>query len=276
MWNAVKMQIHVLFRRKSAIVMYFLMYALISLNFYENVSEYHGYNIYNMFNPLKLLLLSYYGKWGWYFAQYYPLLVVILAAFSYYADISSREIVFIQTRMDRKTYYISKMIATFLVTFIIFTVPLLVEILLNSIAIPTEAVGDPSNAEVFNLIYNEAVNYLFCKLWFLNQYIYVIFMIVLFGILSGCLACFSASLSMYGFCKFRVFIFLPVYVLLYVLTDLGNIVTIDIETNYFFYIRLFKGGEAGLSETAYVLFVLGLVCVTGALVYNKMKKDQLD
>lgn len=69
---------------------------------------------------------------------------------------------------------------------------------------------------------------------------------------------------MYGFCKFRVFIFLPVYVLLYVLTDLGNIVTIDIETNYFFYIRLFKGGEAGLSETAYVLFVLGLVCVTGA------------
>lgn len=97
MWNAVKMQIHVLFRRKSAIVMYFLMYALISLNFYENVSEYHGYNIYNMFNPLKLLLLSYYGKWGWYFAQYYPLLVVIPAAFSYYAGISSREIVFIQT-----------------------------------------------------------------------------------------------------------------------------------------------------------------------------------
>lgn len=82
--------------------------------------------------------------------------------------------------MDRKTYYISKMIATFLVTFIIFTVPLLVEILLNSIAIPAGAVGDPSNAEVFNLIYNEAVNYLFCKLWFFNQYVYVIFMIVLF------------------------------------------------------------------------------------------------
>ena len=278
MWNAVKMQIQVLFRRKSTLVMYFLMYALVLLNFYENLSEYHGYNIYNMFDPLKILLLSSYGKWGWYFAQYYPLLVVIPAAFSYYADASSKELIFIQTRIDRKTYYISKMLSTFFVTFIIFTSPLFIEILLNSIAIPAGAVGDPSNAGIFSSTYGEyAANYLFGELWFFNQYVYVIFMIFLLGILSGSLSCFAMSLSMYGFCKFRVFVFVPVYVLLHVLSRLDSISMISIETNYFSYIRLFLGGMSkNRSEVLYILFILGLICVTGILVHNKIKKDQLD
>lgn len=270
MLNAIKMQISVLSQRTSTIIMCFLMLALMLINYYANIFTYYGTNAVQMYHPMKLLLLSDYSAWGYYFAQYFPLLVVIPAAFSYFSDKSSREILFLQSRIGKRTYYISKYIATFLVTFFVFTVPLLLEVILNCIAFPLSATGDPSNSSEYTITYVEGVNmYFFRDLYVQNPIAYAVLLIVIFGILSGILAMFALSFSTLSFVRFRVLIFVPVYALLMVLA----VLPVHVESNYFFYIRLYSPVPDG--EWPYIFGMLAILLVTVFIAYQNIRRDEI-
>ena len=274
MVNVIRMQMHVMFSRKSTICMYFVMYILMLINFFGNVIQYYEYDIWNMYHPMKLVFLGENSSLGFYFMQYYPFLVVMPAGFSYFTDKNSGELIFIETRTSKKNYYLGTMIATFATTFMIFTFPLFIEMILNCIAFPMEALGDQSNVQMFEPIYTEMIQgYLFSELWLFNPYIYTFAMIALFGVVSGILACFAAVVSMFGISKFKILLFVPVYALLYLLRIFKKSLNLEFTTNYFFYLRIFCVEH--LNETVYVLLLAILVAVIGMMLFIKMRKDEL-
>ncbi len=274
MIKVAKMQICTLFHRKSTIIMYFLMYLLVFCNFFYNVWQYYGYNYWNMCHPMKLSFLNSYSIMGFYFLQFYPLLLLLPAAFAYFEDKSSKEIVFIQARTNRKSYYAGTMLAVFITTFLVFTGPMLVEMGLNCIAFPLEAIGDQSNVNLFSELYNEIVQYyLFHSLWLQNPFVYTFLMILIFGIVTGVLACFATAFSMVVNLKYKVLLFIPVYLFLYLIAALGRVLGLNYSTNYFSYLTLLEFDY--LNETAYLAVIIGIVVATIVMVSIKMKRDEL-
>lgn len=102
------MQLQVIWERKIAVIMFFLLFCLVLMNYFNNVMTYRGTDIVDMYHPMKLLTLSNYSKYYFYFLQYYPFLVVIPAGFSLFADKRLNQYIFIKSRVGVRNYYIGK------------------------------------------------------------------------------------------------------------------------------------------------------------------------
>lgn len=272
MTNVFRMQMSVIWNRKSTLLLYLLMCGLVVLNFISNAKIYAGYNVWNMYHPMRLVVLGDYSFLSFAIMQYFPFLVVIPAAFAFFNDRNCREHIIIETKTNRKAYHCGTIAAIFVTTFLIFTVPLLGEMIINCIAFPVEALGDQSNISLFE---NEQIIelYLFSELWNFNPYVYTFLMIVLFGCVTGVLACFASVCSLVFDIRFRVLIFVPVYVLLYVVMMLEDVFKLDFSTNYFFYLRLFCSKIC--NEVFYIGFVVAVFLLTNVVLVVRMRKDEL-
>ncbi len=279
MWKSVKAQLYILFSRKSTCIMWFVMLVAMASHFMGNILKYYGYDASYMYNPLRLIYLggNNYGRVGFLFMQYYPLLIVLPASFAYFADKKSRAIVFLQARTGRKGYYISRSISTFLVTFIIYALPLYIELALNILAFPVslDTSIDSDNASIFDAVYKQYVQgYLLSDLWVYNKLLYMIVMIALFGIATSLLAVFAQCVSMVIRFKFSVFIFLTVYILLFAIGKIfGSIDSIEWSSNYFEYISL---ADLSLgSSVAYIVFILMLAIVNVLMIMYIVHNDEI-
>lgn len=274
MWRQIKAHISIMFKSKITILMYIFMYVIVLVNYFDNVITYYGYNIPNMISPMKLLFLSDYEGYSFYFLQYYPLLVVIPASFAFVNDITSKEILYMQARMSKRDYYTGKSIAVFLVTFIVFTVPMLCEYVLNIVSFPLNAIGDQSNTDIFDELYAEGVErYLFADVWISNRYVYAFVFILMFGIVSGILALFAGLVSSVFKFKFKILVFFPVYLLLNFLDSAYFSAKFGCSTDYFFYFKMFSMSEK--SDGYLILFNLILVLISCAIIWLKTRKDEL-
>ncbi len=217
------------------------------------------------------------GVIGFLFAQFYPFLLVIPASFAYFADKKSRAIVFQQARTDRKSYYISKSISAFLAAFIIYALPLYIELVLNILAFPVSLniSLDSDNGNVLELVHSDGIQkYLFSDLWIYNKLLYIIIMIALLGILTGLLAVFAQCISMVFRFRYAVFIFLPVYILLFSIKKvLGGIESLEWSANYFEYI-LIADPTTG-SSVVYVTFMLILAVLDASMIAYMIRKDEI-
>lgn len=278
MFQSIKMQITTLFRKKSVIITYFLFLALVLWNYLNNIIQYHAYDIMQMFHPLKIVFLSDWSALSFYFAQCYPLIVIIPVAFSYLNDKNSKELIFIQSRVGKRNYFIGRFVSAFVVTFFVFTIPLLLEVVLNCISFPLSATGDPSNYTLYSSNYQELVGqYIFRDLWISHEYLYVIFLIFIFGLLSSTLATFALACSTFSFVKYKIFVFIPVYFLLYIVEIIGEWLQakgyIQFSTNYFYYLRLFSTPYK--SGFAYLCFIFIILLATSIIVIYKIRKDEI-
>ncbi|MGG0717219.1 hypothetical protein ABE096_06415 [Robertmurraya massiliosenegalensis] len=269
------MQFKVIFEKKSALTILFLLMGIILINYFTNVVTYKGTDVIAMYHPMKLLTLSSFSEYSFYILQYFPLIVVMPAGFSLFTDKQGNQYIFIQSRVGAHRYYWGKLIVVFLVTFFIFTVPFLLEILLSTIAFPMMATGDPSNLSTYDASYMNTVNmYLLSDLYIYSPYIYAIFFTLIFGLFSGILAVFTVSISTFSI-KYKVLLFLPVYLLLYFLGMLKQLFpTMSVETNYFFYLAFYHPLQnASNSLFFFILFALILLFLSILIVVLKIRKD---
>lgn len=96
-------------------------------------------------------------------------------------------------------YRFSKLLAVFGVTFLIFTLPFFIEIILNCLAFPLNAQGDLSNWNYYDPTYIESVNnYLFSKIFLMSPYLSAVLGTILFGIASGIFAAFTTAVFFRG------------------------------------------------------------------------------
>ena len=130
--RSVRMQTAGILRKKTAAVTYLLLMGFVLVNFFLNLWQNHeAQYVTQMFDPVKILTLSDWSYSGFYMRTYFPLLVVLPTACSYLSDRQTRMQVYMEARTGRTSYWMGKFLAVFLATFIIFTLPFLLELALK-------------------------------------------------------------------------------------------------------------------------------------------------
>ncbi len=204
-----------LLKKKEAVCVFYVLFFMVMINFIGNVLYFQGRDIVQMYQPMKLLLLSY-NRTNWnatntlLLIQLYPLLVACPAGFSLAREYQRGTRVFMVSRLGSFTYQVSKYLSAFLTTMIVFTVPFLLEIILNCVSFPLSAIGDLANTS----IYEGAYVY--------SPYLHAVIGTLFWGMISGLLGVFTVAVSSLIRVKYNVFLFLPVFVALNLSTILAG------------------------------------------------------
>ena len=260
-------------RKKSVVVTFFILFSFVMVNFFINMTNFSEIKyISQMYDPIKVLTLSEWSVSGYFMMEYYPLLVVIPTACAYLTDKNTRVKIYIESRTGKETYWFTKAVSVFLTTFLVFTIPFLTEILLETICFSMESAGDPTGFTFIETIENEN-QYLFSELWISNKIVYGVMMTLLFGMISGILAVFNFAVSTLPFFKYKIFTFFPIYVMFYLISILENLLKPDYTLNYFHVLRMFNTEVK--NYVVYVAFLFVLAAVSFVIIKCKCIKDDL-
>lgn len=263
-------QVKFMLRQKNARIVFYILLVMILTNFISNVLMFQGMDVINMYHPMKLLLLSWNRSiigadllFG--FLQLYPLLVICPAGFSMVKEQQTGQHIILAARMGNKLYYFSKMTAAYIVTFLVFSLPFMIEIGLNCLAFPLNAQGDLSNWSYYDPSYKASVeNYLFSKIFLCSPYISAMLGTILLGLFSGLLAAFTVAVSSVFRFRYRVFLFLPVFLLLNVTEIVSTILFnkgITFRLSWYNYFTLFN------DEPKNIIYFLLSISILVALTF---------
>ncbi len=221
MIQSTRMQIKVLFQRKGVYITSLIILLLVIQNFLDNVFSLAYQDVIHMCAPYKLLMLSDMGK-NFLLFLLYPFLIVLPAAFSYMDDTNNRETNFICSRVGVKNYYLGKLAAVFVVTFVAVIIPLLMDYFLNVVSFPLGATGDKYNIDYYQPVSRERIgNYFLVGIYVKAPYFHAFISTLFFGVCSGIFGCFAAAVSFLRV-RYKVFLFLPFFILYNISLRLGN------------------------------------------------------
>lgn len=273
--SSIKYQIKVSLNRRMFKIILVGLCGVVLINYFRNLYIYYGGDIVDLYHPMKLLLLAEDSSiLKYYFLQCYPFLIVFPAAFSYMSDKKTGEINFLITRFGNRSYYTGKMISVFIVTFFAFSVPFLLEALLNRCVYPMNALGDLSNFGPYDEIYLEGVsNYFLPQFYCWSPELYAVFFIIIFGVFSGVLSVFVLAISMFE-PKYRILLLLPAYLLLVGVALTGQKIAPGSDSfNYYYFLSIFHNGpKNGLFLLS---FIIVIVLFSVIIVCKKSRKDCL-
>ncbi len=265
MFKVVVSQTLFMLKRKEAICIFSILFLMVCANFISNVLYFQGRDVAEMYHPMKLLLLSYNrtnlnATNTLSLVQLYPLLVVCPAGFSLLREQQLGIRIFAASRLGVFKYQISRYISAFLTTMIVFTLPFLLEIILNCTSFPLAASGDLSNLSFYESDYLKSVNRYFMKnIYFYSPYLYAVVGTFFFGAVSGLLGAFTAAVSSLIKIKFRIFLFLPVFMILNLLVIFNEKLPKDAPSmNWYDYILIFNDE---IKNTACCLMILCMLVI---------------
>lgn len=267
-------------RQKKAWIVFYILLAMVLVNFVTNVLMFRGMDSLAMYQPMKLLLLSWNktmsgGDLLLGFLQIYPLLVICPAVFSLAEEQQSKEYILLSARLGNMKYRFSKLLAVFGVTFLIFTLPFFIEIILNCLAFPLNAQGDLSNWNYYDPTYIESVNnYLFSKIFLMSPYLSAVLGTILFGIASGIFAAFTTAFSSVVRFRYRIFLFLPIFILLNLTEIVSSILFrrgMGFRLSWYHYCLLYNDEPKNVAYFLILMSILILLTIGG--MYIGGKKD---
>ena len=269
-WTHVKF----LLGKTSSKITFFALFLVMLLNFVLNVLYFRGYDVIEMYHPMNILSLSYdrtslNADAALLLIQLLPLLVGWPAGLALAADRGIGADTMLVARLGRKLYVTSKLTAVFIATAIVFSVPFLLEIVLNCLSFPLTATGNLAGIDVFDSDYAEMLgNYLCPWLYRFSPYLAAVLGTIGFGLFAGLLACVTASLSLFVRIRFRVFLLLPVFILLYAINS-----SEDLERKWYTYLLFFN--EQPKNTLYWLSLCAALVCFFVAAAWYGCRKDCL-
>ncbi len=271
-FKATRAQIKLLLFQWGALLAFGLLLALMLNNFVENVLEHQGTEVVLMYHPMKLLSLSY-DKTNYkadtmmLLVQLVPLLICIPAALSLAKEQHTGASVLMASRLGSRTYLFSKVTAVFVVTTLVFSLPFLLEIVLNCVSFPLKATGDLANWTIYDDEYIQTTqHFLLYPLYRLSPYLYAVVETIRFGATMGLLAAATLTLSALVRVKFRVLLLLPPFLLLQLSAYLSQSQYFDVY--WANYVTLFHGEARDdlvlfIAVAALLAFViLGTLCAS--------------
>lgn len=268
--RSIKMQMSTILNSKSVIIVYFILLGAVFFNFYNNMGLFKNGDVTQMMDPYKLSSISTWTKVRFYLMQFYPLLLVFPTATFYFDDKNSQIDYYIQSRVGMRNYIFSKAVAVFIITFILFSFPFVMEVLIYSIVVPLSAQGDPSGFQYFQTI--ETNNLFFMSsLYYFNEVIYTIISILVFSLATSVLALFNFSLTTIKHFRFRVFTFFPIYLLFYIIIIISSYCKIRFTTNYFLILPIFSTPTVS-NYILYFSFYLTLFMLSCFFILLKIKR----
>lgn len=260
--------------KTSSKITFFVLFLVMLMTFVSNVLDFRGYDVIEMFHPMNILSLSYdrtahNAGTALLLVQLLPLLVGWPAGLALAADRGLGTDTMLVARLGRKLYVTSKLTAVFIATAIVFSVPFLLEIVLNCLSFPLTATGNLMRIDAFDSDYAEMLgNYLCPWLYRFSPYLAAVLGTIGFGLFAGLLACVTASLSLFVRIRFRVFLLLPVFILLYAINSLESI-----ELAWYNYIFFFS--DAPKIPLYWFSLCAALVCFCVAAAWYGCRKDCL-
>ena len=201
MIKILKHQTLFMLRQNIALMVFYILLAIVFLNFGSNVLTFQGRDIIDMYHPAKMLVLSYDQVYDnmdimLLLIQLYPILIVCPAGFTLLSEKKRKTDCVLITRIGSIQYYLGKTIAAFFVTMIVFTIPFLIEFGLNCVSFPLAASGDFVDLNRYSPDYIELTsNYMFPALFHMNSYLYTFVGILFWGVTSGIIGMFTVALS---------------------------------------------------------------------------------
>lgn len=281
-FKAVIAQIKIMIKQKEAIITFLILLIMCLSNFVGNVLDFQGYDVIEMYHPMKLLLLSYNRVYynadaTLFFVQLYPILVTCPAGFALVKEQHARQEVLIIIRVGKVTYRLSKVFAAFITATIVFVVPFLIEILLNCLAFPLDAMGDFSNRGFYNDEYNYMVNnYFLGELFVEAPYLYAFLFTIFFSVISGILSAFTMSISAIVRVKYQILLFLPVFLLLNSTLYIGDLFqsTYSVEVSWYNYLLIFN--DESKSVWLLIIGILLLLVFSFGAVFCSSNKEILE
>lgn len=266
-------------RQKKAIVTFYILLGLVLLNYVINMFEFQGTDLVEMYHPARLLLLSFNRTYdsadgALLFVQLYPVLVVLPSGFMLLSEKNRKEDVLIIERVGASRYYWCGMASAFIVTAAVFTVPFLLELLLNCVSFPIAATGDFWGDNLYDPTYiGMTRQYLFSGIYAWNPYVYAVAGILFFGIFSGILGMFTAALSVVLDIRYKILLFLPVFILLNIHPYVSKSMKPAFSIRWFDYVMLFD--DLQKSDVLVIGFLLSLLVVSISCIGVKTRGDLL-
>ncbi len=272
-FKAIKSQTQYIMQKWTFIITWCIICGFVAYNFIHNVNV-AGERLYvsEMYDVTKIITLSDWTKAGYFLMIYYPILVVLPTSSIILDDRNSKMQLYLKGRIGQKKYYVSKAVAVFVATFVLFTIPFILELLAGVVCFHLESNGDPSNFPYYQTV-GDINNYFCPELYVYNRFLYGFVMIIIFGLISGILALFNFAISTMPIIKYKIFTLLPLYLVLYVLAMLQKISNLKYTTNYMFILRLFNSEHKN-----YVVY--GIVCliflvISMSIIVFRTRRDDL-
>lgn len=189
-----------------------------------NIMNCIGHDVSSIFDSSYYFLGSYYNDYLELFSLAFPILVVLPFSFTYFEDAESHNLQFIQSRVGKSNYVIASAIVCFWGSFIVIFIPFLLNIILNYITFPQNDVTvfgvKESYAYWLHLYGEEGIpRFAFLDLFIYNQNLYNLLVALLLSGFAGLLGVFAYTMSFY-IKKYKLLLFLPVYLLFLVTNNL--------------------------------------------------------
>ena len=270
MIKIIKHQTLFMLRQNIALMVFYILLAIVFLNFGSNVLNFQGRDIIDMYHPAKMLVLSYDQVYDnmdimLLLIQLYPILIVCPAGFTLLSEKKRKTDCVLIARIGGTQYYLGKIIAAFFATMIVFTVPFLIEFGLNCVSFPLAASGDFVDLNCYSTDYIELTNnYMYSTLFHMNSYLYTFVGILFWGVTSGIIGMFTVALSGIISFRFKILLFLPVYILLNIPAYMPKITDkLPFAVNWYNYIFLFDDhvkNNVFFISFLIILFIISIVC----------------
>ena len=269
------MQVKNIVSKKAFFISAVLIILMCMGNFVFNISKYNGMVDQLVPHPSALTLLSTGSEYVNLVVRLFPFIVIVPASFTYLRDYNSRAVNLIQARSGSKLYFITLALAIFVMTFLIFIIPLTLELLISLIAFPAYS----STISEYDIYYSagwlDTVQRLpYKSLLDFSRTLYGFLYIFNFSLAASVFAVSVAALSTYKI-KFSVLLFLPVYLFLFFLGLIGN--RFGLIAHYHNYIFAYDYTiPDGKRHTLFFYMVLVIVLVLSLLRFKQcQKKDTL-
>lgn len=277
MWKLVKAQCNIIANKKVFAFTFLIMMICIGINHIHNIYVYYGSELSELISFPEISLLGGNNIASYFFLKIYPFLLVIPAGFSLAQDkTSSMELLWIQ-RCGRMNYYMSKLLSVFTMTFLCFFIPLLFEMILNVISFPSSAHGNLYGYGLYTIDYEYICKYPLFELYYNIPALYSLVMAFYFGIVTAVLSTLPSAISCI-FCKYKAYLLVPIYLLLYIADILGFWGKTSIAKNkvYFAQAMSWCGFSIGIQQFMYVLLVCMIILIVSILLYwYTARKDTL-
>lgn len=204
-----------LIQQQGTLLCFSILFLSIIVNFIGNVMKYWQKELAVRPSFLEISVLSETNKIGWYLVVFFAFLVVLPGGMSFAVDRKTREDILWCTRCGgRRNYMISRMISVFLITFLCFVIPLLIELLLNFLAFPMEARGNFNSGNLYTESYDSVIKpYFMFYSYFFHPVRYAMVRIGITGLMAGMLSLIPLACSCV-FSKYYAYLLVPVYLIL--------------------------------------------------------------
>lgn len=215
--DIVKYQIKVLIESWSTVSVWIILLSFVVANFVHNCSSnIKMHYVSEMYDPIKTLTLSGWSAAGGIFMYVYPLVLVIPTAMLFYNEKSSKVNVYIQARCGFGLYYYGSAIAVIVLTFLLFTIPFMLELVLTFICFDNNSIKDPSGLQYYAVL-TDLDRVIFHDIWIISPKLYGVVMTLRFGVISSVLSLFNYSFTTSPRIKYKMLTIIPLVSVLYAL-----------------------------------------------------------